>query len=60
MKTLFGEIDATQLEKKIVSEKVPCGTCVSTEYYLGGQLARRDIEVQVDRAPALDAQLGTL
>jgi hypothetical protein len=48
MTTAIGNIAEELLEKQVSDEPVPCGRCITTSYFLDGELVRRDVEVQVD------------
>ena len=45
--TLAGKIEESKLVKTESAEKVPCGECITTEYFLDDELVRRDIEIRV-------------
>jgi len=47
--TLAGRIERSKLVERETCEQVPCGDCVSTEYFLEGELVRRDIEIRVPK-----------
>lgn len=47
MMTTKGEIPDADLRKNELCEDVPCGTCVTTQWFFGDELVRQDIEVRV-------------
>jgi len=49
MITVKGEIPDEMLEKRETREKVPCGDCITTEFFTAsGEMVRRDIRIEVD------------
>ena len=43
--TTKGEIDEALLEKKLIVEDYPDATVTATEYFLGDELVKRDVDV---------------
>lgn len=59
MMTLKGEIADELLTKRESTEKVPCGDCITTEFFdATGAMVRRDIRVEVDKGILLKALKG--
>lgn len=45
--TTKGLIDEELLRKEILTERVPCGDCIKTRYFLDTELVRQDVVVRV-------------
>ena len=45
--TIHGELPIDSLEKKIIEEDAPDGFVTATEYWLNGEIVRRDVHVAV-------------
>lgn len=58
--TLVGPVEESSLVKMDIKEPIPCGECVSTEYFLDGKLVRRDITINVKEGFALGSAGGLL
>ena len=48
--TINGPTDESKLTKVVKKEPVPCGDCVTTQYFLDGKLVRQDIEILVSES----------
>jgi hypothetical protein len=59
MMTAKGEIPNRLLRMAKSKKTVPCGTCITTQYFdMSGDLVRQDIEVIVDKAALLQGATG--
>lgn len=54
MITLFGELNESDLTKReMITGSDEWNTCIATEWYLGDELARRDVHVVVHKFPSI-------
>lgn len=63
MHTLRGEMNESDLTRKVIEEPVPCGTCRTTQYFAAdGELVRQDVEIAVDPKliPGMLGEVGEL
>lgn len=60
IETTKGMLDESLLEKREKSEDIPCGTSVETEYFLDGELVRRDVMIQALPGLISDSLAGSL
>jgi hypothetical protein len=49
IETIHGLIDDGLLVLNEIEEDVPCGKCVTKQYFLDGELVRQDIEINVTK-----------
>jgi hypothetical protein len=50
MMTTVGEVDEKLLERKERTTEIPVGEAVETEFFLDGELVRRDVHVKVSES----------
>ena len=56
--TMIGPRSVSELAVVTETEKIPCGSCLTTKYFYEGNLVRQDIRIDVDEAFLLVGQTG--
>lgn len=60
VETTKGMLEEGTLTKKVTTEDIPCGWSDCTEYFLGEEMVRRDVQIRVKEGVLSEAVAGNL